>query len=71
MTDDWGPEVAEASRNGRLNTWLRGSKNGRAKISAEDAAAIRGSSLSERALARRYGISNRTIGRIRHGEIWV
>lgn len=56
--------------NGKMNNWARGERNGRAKITAAIAAQIRSSRLSERRLASLYGISNRTIGRIRHGETW-
>lgn len=44
--------------------------NGRAKLTADQARAIRESADSMRSLARRFGISDRTVKRIKVGEIW-
>lgn len=55
---------------GGSNTWSKGEGNGRAKLTADQARAIRESADSMRSLARRFGISDRTVKRIKVGEIW-
>lgn len=47
-----------------------GSKNGRAKISEQDAIHIRNSNESHASLSRQYGISNTQVKRIKNNESW-
>lgn len=49
---------------------LAGEKNGRAKLTAEQAAEIRSSAKSTRMLAREYGVSRANIQFIKHGRSW-
>jgi hypothetical protein len=49
----------------------RGGGNGRAKLSASDVAAIRRTTLSRKACAAHYGVSERQITHIRSGRSWV
>lgn len=49
---------------------VRGAAHGRSKITDAQALAIRNSSLSGVKLAKRYGISESTVGRIKAGQIW-
>ena len=61
------------TKGGLRNNWSQGENNARAKITREDAVAIREklkSGVSKYRLARIYAISERTIGRIRDREIW-
>lgn len=55
---------------GKSNTWSKGAANGRAKLTQDDVLAIKASRDPKRALARQFGVSDRTIGRIKDGEIW-
>ena len=48
----------------------RGEKNGRSKITAEQAQAIKGSTLSSRKLAAMHGIGATTVLEIKKGKIW-
>lgn len=50
---------------------LSGSKNGRAKISAEQAAAIVSDGRTLRAIAEEYSLSITQTGRIKRGERWA
>ena len=59
--------VAKGRRKG-INVCDR---NGRAKITAEQAAAIRGDRRGQRAIAKDYGISPAQVQRIRRGLQWI
>lgn len=48
----------------------QGINNPRAKLDYTKVVAIRNSSLSTRALARQYGVSQATIQRVKTGENW-
>ena len=59
----------DARSRGRLN--LPHSENHHAsKLNARDVSEIRSSNLSQRKLAKIYGVSHTTIGEIRRGLIW-
>jgi DNA-binding transcriptional regulator YiaG len=49
----------------------RGERHGMAKLSSKEAECIRDSSLSNAALATRFGISRTTVSRIKSGKLWV
>jgi hypothetical protein len=51
-------------------TQTENNRRASAKITIEDAEAIRASTLSGRAIARQYGIHNSVVSRIRTGERW-
>lgn len=59
--------IADRVARGRSAT---GEKNGRAKITALQAAKIKASGDSLAALARKYGLNARTVADIRSGVIW-
>ena len=50
---------------------FQGENNGRAKLTAADVIAIRASSESTAALARRYGVTPTTVGLARKGKTWT
>ncbi|SPU44286.1 HNH endonuclease [Brevundimonas diminuta] len=56
---------------GRSNTWTRGAKNPKAKLTGEQAAAIRADNRSTKAVASDYGVDRTTIQRIRRGSLWL
>ena len=47
-----------------------GEGHGRAKLNKDQVLRIRSSSMSDRALARRYGVTDGLIWQVRHGYIW-
>jgi hypothetical protein len=57
----------DASRKGRS---ARGEGNGQAKITADDAAAIRCADGTQREIALRFGVSQAVISRIKLRQIW-
>lgn len=57
--------------NGAKNTWARGERNPKAKLSADQAAQIRDSRESATVVARRFGIDRATVHRIRRGDLWA
>jgi len=59
-----------ADRNAKGRQAL-GEKSGRARLTNEQAAAIRGSSLSNLKIAELYGISSSQISRIKSGKSWA
>ena len=56
---------------GLSNTWARGSKNPKARLSRADAATISKSSEATKILAERFGVDRTTIQRIRRGALWT
>ena len=50
---------------------VRGDRHGRAKLTAEQAAAIKADSRSIVAIARAYGVSTSAISHLRHGRNWT
>ena len=50
---------------------LAGARNPQAKLTPDDVLAIRASSLSQKDLAARFGVSRAQVGRIARGERWV
>lgn len=50
---------------------LRGSRNGRARLDDERAAAIRVANGSQREIARRFGVSQKTVWRVRSAGAWA
>lgn len=48
----------------------RGEGHGRSKLSEKDVAEIRASAGSQRDIAKRYGVSQRQVNRIIHGQSW-
>ena len=61
--------IAERSAKGRTAR-QNGAANGRAKLTETEVVMIRESLESEDALARRFGVSRASIGRVRRGEGW-
>ncbi len=61
--------MADMIRKGR-DAPRFGEANGRAKLTAAEAAAIQCSTESHAVLARRYGVGRTQIGRIKRGENW-
>lgn len=59
-----------AAANGRLNTWARGAKNPKAKLSTADVQKIRNSKAATKVLAARYDVHRTTIQKIRSGAQW-
>jgi hypothetical protein len=59
--------VADRVRRGRSAV---GEKSGRAKLKEKDIYEIRGSNLSNRELAKLYGMDETTIGKIRNRKLW-
>ena len=59
-----------ARQVGLRNNWHRGANNPKAKLTTEQAAAIRASKEPTRFLVARYGVSRTTIQRIRQGTLW-
>jgi hypothetical protein len=55
---------------GQLNTWAKGAKNPKAKLSPEQVATIKDSDVGSRQLGREYGVNRSTIQRIRNGTAW-
>lgn len=68
----WGgtvlQNVADRDRKGRT---ARGEQSGKAKITSEQAIAIRSSTMSQRATAKAHGISKSMVGNIRRNESWT
>lgn len=64
----WGTRKENISDQERHGNILRGERNGGAKLTNEIAAAIRSSRVRGDWLAIRYGVSQATISRIRHGR---
>ncbi|WP_018428259.1 HNH endonuclease [Hoeflea sp. 108] len=62
---------AIGAANGRQNTWTRGARNPKAKLSKEAVALIRESNDGPRALAKQLGVHRTTIQRIKKGALWV
>lgn len=56
--------------NGLRNNWAKGDGNPKAKLTAEQAAAIRVDKRPTRLLVEAYGVSRTTIQRIRGGSLW-
>ena len=63
--------VESGRRLGLSNTWARGSKNPKAKLSDDDARSIRASSLPTKKLAATFGVHRTIIQRIRRGTLWA
>jgi hypothetical protein len=61
--------MQDSSAKGRRNP-CSGEKNGRARLTAEAVAQIRGEHLSDHSIAEKYGISRRQVGRILRREQW-
>ena len=67
----------KAISEGRKTSWgakvtpMLGEKNGQAKLTAADAAFIRTSSLPDKVLAVRFGVSRQNISLIKHGKAWT
>lgn len=55
---------------GKMNTWARGERNPKAKLTPEQVEQIRVSAGSSYAVADRFGVNATTIQRIRKGEAW-
>lgn len=64
--DNWW----DAVQKGRVVVTAPGEANPRAKLTADEAAAIRRSAARVRDLVRAYGVSRRTISYIRAGRTW-
>lgn len=66
------PERARAIgiESGKLNTWAKGARNPKAKLTAEQASEIAASNEKTRILASRFGVNPTTIQRIRRGVAW-
>lgn len=63
--------VRELGRKlGSSNTWSRGAKNPKAKLTSRQAASIRKSKLPTKTLTEIYGVARTTIQRIRSGNQW-
>jgi hypothetical protein len=67
----WGTRRENGQDKVRHGTSQRGEANVQAKLSRAQALEIRGSSESNYALARRFGVSHETIRNIRNGEKWA
>lgn len=67
------PELARALgvAAGRANTWSRGAGNPKARLTAEQASAIRMDKRPTRLVAAEYGVERTTIQRIRRGTLWT
>jgi len=63
--------MADMARKGRRKNIGTGESNGRAKLTAEQVAAIRSSPLGKVKLSREYGMSPAQIQRIRAGKQWA
>lgn len=66
----WKTPLQNMSDRHRHGTTARGERAGRAKLTAEDVVAIRGSDLSDIAAAKAYGCSPANIWNIRKRETW-
>lgn len=68
-----GGARAAGVKGGLMNTWAKGERHGRAKLTAEDVTAIR-TLIGERRrlvdIAAQFGVHVETIGRIKRGELW-
>ena len=66
------PERArqQGLRVGQANTWCAGEGNPKAKLSAEQVAAIRADRRPTKAVAESYAVNRTTIQRIRRGAQW-
>lgn len=67
---DWGTQ-GDNWQDRKAHGRGMGEQHHSAKLTPADAQAIRGSTLSQRALARQYGVSQSTIGEIRTGKSWT
>jgi hypothetical protein len=67
----WGTRLENVADQRRHGTWLYGERNPCAKLTDEEARAIETSVLQGRVLAKRHGVSEATISRIRHGIHYV
>lgn len=67
------PELARelGRRTGRRNTHTRGEGNPRAKLTAEQATAIRSDKRPTKLVAADYGVDQSTVQRIRRGKLWI
>jgi len=63
--------MADMKEKGRRKAVNSGSANGRAKLTAEQVAAIRADTRGKRTIAPDYGISPAQVQRIRNGEQWT
>ncbi len=66
------PERCSAAgrKSGLANTWAKGIRNPKAKLTPEQVATIRADKRKTRFLAADYGVTRSTIQRIRNGSLW-
>lgn len=67
----WGTRKENAEDRDRHGMTSRGERNGASKITRTDADRINSASGSQRQIAAEYGISQRTVGKIKRGESWL
>jgi hypothetical protein len=53
------------------HTRARGARNGNAKLTESDVLAIRGAEAPQRALAKRFGVTQAIISKIKRREVWT
>lgn len=66
----WATAKQQAN-NRRPNFGITGSDNGRAKLTEEQVATIKGSAENNHALARKYGVDRKAIRKIKAGQMWA
>jgi hypothetical protein len=66
----WATGAENLADRERHGTELKGGRNGRAKLTEQDVAAILASPVSDAILGREFGVSGTQINRIRKGESW-
>lgn len=66
----WESHSANCRRKSAHGTMVRGEEHGQAKLTETQVRAIRASSLSHTALAKRLGVSRGLVSQVKRGEVW-